>query len=299
MTRKEIPIYTIEEHHEVFIVWHHAIQNRIILPSGNTLFHIDEHSDMGVPQFNSSIQGLNGNMKTIKNFAYEELGIASFIVPAVYQKIFDTIFWIKQKHNKPTPVHKEMFVRSYNNAGKKLFLGKMTEKLRVKVTDIENDIIGFDYHFRTIAQLDKASDIVLDIDLDYFSCAGNPNLQKEIRVEITKSEYDQFIEDKYHRLNFVGFNKIRAEIDSGRYYYVINDFNEIYPSDSYVDKKTIKDRVKEFCKILVSRCIEPKLISICRSNYSGYTSEDQCKFIQNTLLNEIGTIYQLKKRYCD
>jgi hypothetical protein len=93
-----IKTFLIEEHHEAFLVWKYAILNNWMPARGNSLLHIDEHSDMGTPRFNTSIYNLNGDTNVIKNFVYTELNIASFIMPAIYQDIFDKVYWIKQQH---------------------------------------------------------------------------------------------------------------------------------------------------------------------------------------------------------
>ena len=142
MKKKPIPTFIIEEHHEAFIVWNYAIQKGLIPPTGNTLFHVDEHSDMGTPRFNSSINGLNGDINTIKDFTYKELNIASFIMPAIYKGIFNQIHWIKQKHRMLEVKHEEMYIRSYNQLGKKMISGKISEIKNVS-TDNDRKVFGF------------------------------------------------------------------------------------------------------------------------------------------------------------
>lgn len=77
---------------------------------------------------------------------------------------------------------------------------------------------------------------VLDIDLDYFSCAGNPSYLEEIVVEITKTEYNSFIENRYHRLNYIGVGRIDVIEKEGKYFYVFNNYKELYPDKVKVDK---------------------------------------------------------------
>lgn len=69
MKNKPIPTFIIEEHHEAFIAWNYAVQKGLIPPTGNTLFHVDEHSDMGMPRFNRSIHELNDNIEDIKDYS--------------------------------------------------------------------------------------------------------------------------------------------------------------------------------------------------------------------------------------
>ncbi len=91
-----IPLYILEEHHEAFIAWNHAIKNEWIPAKDNHLFHVDEHSDMATPRFNDSIHSLGNaeGLEHIRDFTYRELNIASFIMPACYQRIIKKVYFI-------------------------------------------------------------------------------------------------------------------------------------------------------------------------------------------------------------
>jgi len=291
MKSKSIPTYIIEEHHEAFIVWHDAIQKGYIPPLGNVLFHVDEHSDMGTPRFNTSIHELNGDLNVIKDFTYKELNIASFIMPALYENIFNQIHWIRQKHRKPEVRHEEMYIRSYNQSGKRLMSGKIDA---LKETVPDPDRKKFDYYLRTIEQIPDEKNIILDIDLDYFSCSGNPNELQETYIEITKDEYQNFTQKKYHRLNYLGIGKIEASQKNGKFYYIINYYNEIYPNDSKVSNDEIIHRIKTFSMVLQQKGCSPLLINICRSRNSGYTPSDQWKFIEDNLMKALKKSFAIK-----
>lgn len=289
MKSKPIPTFIVEEHHEAFIVWNYAIQQGMIPSTGNTLFHVDEHSDMGTPRFNHSINNLNGNIEDIKEFTYKELGIASFIMPAAYKEIFSEVFWIRQKHRDLKGREERMYIRSYNEEGKRLVSGKIKD---LKDPKPHKDRKEFDYFLKTIEQLPDNREVVLDIDLDYFSCSGNPNELEEIYLEITKEEYDSFISNKYHRLNYSGIGKIEAQVRDGNFYYIINNYNEIYPTELKVGEKIIKERIKNFVSILNDKNVIPVIITICRSKYSGYTPNDQWKFIEDELSKKLSSIFR-------
>ena len=94
--------YIIEEHNEAFYVWNHARQNRLIKETNNILLHVDEHADNIPPQLNLSMHDLDRDMEQLKNFTYGELNIASFIVPAFYQGIFNCIYWVRQSATQST-----------------------------------------------------------------------------------------------------------------------------------------------------------------------------------------------------
>lgn len=292
--KKHIPVFIVEEHHEAFIVWQFVIQQGWMPAKGNCLFHVDEHSDMGTPRFNVSIHDLNGDLDKVKKFAYQELNIASFIVPACYLEIFNQVYWIRQKHRKSLHEPINMFVRSYNQAGKRLLSGK--------VKDIQTDIPNedrklFDYYLQTMDQLPSNKKVVLDIDLDYFSCSGSPNTIEEIYVEITEEEHARFTTDKYHRLNYCGLGRIETTILNSRYYYVINNYNEIYPSLSTVSETLVEERIMYFIRILKEKQISPSIINICRSKYSGYTPLNQWEYIETELLNGLDEIYSIENIY--
>jgi hypothetical protein len=294
--KKKIPVFIIEEHHEAFIVWNYAIQQGWMPVAGNCLFHVDEHSDMGTPRFNESIHNLNGDIEKIKDFTYRELNIASFIMPACYKEIFNQVYWIRQKHRKTLRKPVEMFVRTYNKGGKRLMSGKMKDVSLLKPFDEitnEIDLVRFDYFLRTIDLLPSHRKVVLDIDLDYFSCINSPNENEEIYVEITKEEYNDFVQNKYHRLRY-NVGKVEAKLINNKHYYVINCFDEIYPSKLKVNEEQVVQRINTFISVLKRKDIQPILIDICRSRYSGYTPSDQWKMIEEKLLSSLQGLYNIE-----
>ena len=286
-----IKTFIIEEHHEAFIVWNYAIQEGLIPSTGNTLFHVDEHSDMGTPQFNISINELNGNLESVKKFTYSELNIAHFITPALYKGLFNQVYWIKQKHKKEKGHFERMYVRSYNQKGEMLLSGKLNDLWK-----INNDIDRreFNYYLKNIYQLPENTNVVLDIDLDYFSCTGNPNEIEEIIIEIAEDEYNKFNSTPYHRLRFSGLNKIEAISEDDKYFYKLNAFNTIYSSNLLVDLETIDERIKQLCQQIERKHISPQIIDICRSRYSGYTHTEQVNHIEKKLIDELRKTFSLQ-----
>ena len=290
MIRKNIPAFIIEEHHEAFIVWNYAIQKGLLPIRDNCLLHIDEHADMGTPRFNESIHNLNGIMDKIIDFSYKELNIASFIIPACYCGIFNCVYWVRQIHGKTKYRPEKMIVRSYNQAGKKL----ISRKEKYVNKEVNSDMSFYDYYLHTLEQLPSNKKVVLDIDLDFFSCTGNPNELNEIYIEISKDEYRSFLNNKYHRLNFCHIGKIETLEEDCKYYYVINNYNEIYPNDLKVQEETIIKRITYFTEILKKKKIAPIIIDICRSRHSGYTPSDQWEFIEKNLFKQLKEIYPLE-----
>jgi len=91
-SNQNIKTFIIEEHHEAFFVWNYAVLNNLLPAKGNNLFRIDEHSDMETPRFNLSIHELNGDLTLLENFTYNELNIGNFILPIIYQELFNKVY---------------------------------------------------------------------------------------------------------------------------------------------------------------------------------------------------------------
>jgi len=89
-----------EEHHEAFLLWNQAISNGLIGKKANTLIHVDSHDDFLCPLTEQDINQLSEDLDEIENYTYWQLGIANFIAPAIYKRIFDELVWIMPDHKK-------------------------------------------------------------------------------------------------------------------------------------------------------------------------------------------------------
>lgn len=290
MNLPQIPTYIVEEHHEVFIAWNNAILDGNVSPANNVLYHFDEHSDLSTPQFNSDINQVKGNLRKIRQFTYKELNISTFIIPVVYLGIINEVFWFKYR-DESVKKDRNCYVRSYNNDGMKLLSGDI-EKLNPH--EIYTDIRKFKLCQATPDFIIGKDDVLLDIDLDFFSCAGNPKLNEEVAIEITKEEFDKFKADKYSKIKYCGVSKVDTYKENDKYYYLINYFKHLYPCKLRKTPAEIKERIYYFIYNLKNRHIIPSVITICRSRYSGYTPEDQWELIENELLSGLKNLYQLK-----
>jgi hypothetical protein len=289
--------FIVEEHNEAFYVWNYCVARKIIPDHGNVLLHVDEHADMNIPRFNTSLTTLGDSLTGLKRFTYAEVGIATFIVPTLFQGYFKKVFWIKQQHQTPNRRARAMYVRSYNSEGKKLLTGRLTPAWREKSRHPESDLMLFDYYLRTLDTLPATRRTVLDIDLDYFSCSGNPNELKEISVEITARQYADYQANPYHRTRYIG-PRVTVEQVGKRYFLHFNRFGEVY-ADTYpftlkVDEGAIKQRVVAFIDKLAQRRVRPRLITVCRSRHSGYTPADQWQFIEEQLLDGLNSLYPVE-----
>jgi hypothetical protein len=121
---------------------------------------------------------------------------------------------------------------------------------------------------------------------------------KEIYIEITKDEYDSFVRNSYHRVNFIA-GKFEVEKRNGRYYYVINRYNTVYQNSLKVEKETILERIDQVVQKILQSRIQPQIIDICRSRHSGYTPRDQWQFVERNLIAELGKHFDLDIKYID
>ncbi|MBB6499068.1 UPF0489 family protein [Pedobacter cryoconitis] len=283
------PIIILEEHHEAFIAWAFATKEGLI-GSKNTLLHFDDHSDLRSPLLNTSLNEiLSKDLLNIKAFTYQELNIDTFIIPAIYLDIIDNMIWIRR--DMPKKGSFDMYVRSYNNQAKKF----ISEKYNHTITDNTFKIYKYD-------KLDAAdflnsnpdgqTDILLDIDLDYFSCCESPN--KEVVLETTKQEYEDFIANKYHPLNYTSLT-VNAVVFNESYFFIFNKNDYTYPSPREVDEKEIILQIENLVIALERARIVPKLITICRSRHSGFTPAHQWEMIENNLLKRLNQLYELDK----
>lgn len=290
-----IPLYIVNEHNEALKIWIDAVKEGIIPSMGNVLLHVDEHSDMVTPQLNNVVKDLiHKDDDYIKN-TVSQISIGAFIPVACYNGIFDRVYWVRRTEVKPNPKYFKRYVRSYNQLGKKLISNNVDSKTGpVEFDDPDRKI--YDYYILNQEHITKTEPLVLDIDLDYFSCIDNPNLHKPILIEITKQEYDSFNSTNYHRLRFVGILRIETYQQDNRYYYRLNFFDDVYAPKLKVTQHEIETRIADFVSILNKQSVKPLMINICRSHYSGYTPADQWEFIEETLIKYLSQIYNIQLR---
>ncbi|MEA5515382.1 UPF0489 family protein [Nodularia sp. UHCC 0506] len=290
-----IPVILFEEHNEAFFAWHYAIQKQWMPKSGNTLLHIDEHSDMGIPRFNYPIKSLNGNLQEIYNFTYNELTIENFIIPAIYQGLFNKLYWIRQNQQAPIPA--SMCVYSHDQEGK-ILTAKDMQSLGTKAL-FDPKYKKAKFQSFTVNESEKFSEkqsVILDIDLDYFSC-NNSYHNFQGQLEITKEQYDEFRQDPYQFMRLTLGSGVKTQVVEGKYYLVFNQFSQQdeqkVPNVLKVSEAKILERIDHVINFLKVKQVEIKLIDICRSRLSGFTPEDQYQFIEDNLIKKLQELYPL------
>lgn len=290
-----IPLFIMEEHHEAFFIWHYGYFNGFISPFGNTLLHVDSHEDMVSARLTYSVDELADDLTQIYAYGYQELGIASFIIPAIYKGIINNYTFLS-RYDDYSGKKTNRYVTSYKAEGKFFKTCEFNHLLRLQLQSIENQ--WGKYQFYTYQEIGLSSKfttsqpLILDIDLDYFSC-DNSLSSVEKKIEITKEAYLDFINNKYHPFRIMPAAALTAKKEDNCYYIYYSEWQEI-PNLKKVSFEIIDKRINRFINFLKENRLKPGLIDICRSRLSGYTPNDQWKYIEKRLIEGLSQLYNLK-----
>src|SRR5579884_2540724 len=280
-----IPTIVIEEHHEAFLAWNYGVLANIIPGEKNTLLHIDEHADMGTPHLRQPLQSALGDLHKIQRFTYSELSIYEFITTAVYQGLFDRLYWIQR-----TATQRQMqpiVINSHAGQGKAL-------RLSVQPNQPGSDGHGAVYFVQTLAHPFAPGDsTVLDIDLDYFACDQAERAVE--RVEVPESEFRAFQDNAYHFLRINQGNRVQARREEGKYFLYLKEYKDDAPCPLKVSEQSIVERIAKVGAYLHQHAVNPRLITIARSRLSGYTPSDQWQFIEKHLFDMLTSIYDVHR----
>lgn len=295
MTEKlTVPLFIMEEHHEAWFIWNYGYFKGFINPFGNTLLHVDSHDDMVIARLNTSVDSLEDDLKQIYDYGYQEFGIATFIIPAIYRGIINNYTWLC-KYNAYNGKRIDRYVASYESEGKFFQTGEINPLLQVKLQSDENQWGRYQfYSYQEIglgSTFTTSQPLILDIDLDYFSC-DNSLSSAETKIEITEEAYREFEYNKYHPFRIMPAAALSAAKEGERYYLYYHEWQE--PKGlKKVSLEMIDQRINRFVEFLIKNNLKPGLIDICHSRFSGYTPADQWQYIENKLLDGLGQLYDL------
>ena len=279
-----IPLTILEEHHEAFPVWVTARNQKRIPAENNALLHIDEHADMAVPSFQEPVKNWPTDWNNLYRLTFEELSIANFIYAAIYIGLIDEMVWLQHGAVVEPKVY---HVYSSKREGKVL---RVTKDIKTAgLLSPERKHFTFRKQ-RLQEELPSFASVLLDIDLDYFSCA-DPKVAG--RIEVTAEEYHRYTSNRYHQFRLQACNLFKPERQDDKFYFHLNFDTPSDEPSSKVSEAIIVQRLDQLQRYLEHHKIQPVLITVCRSKFSGYTPADQCDFIQEELLKRLNSLYGL------
>lgn len=280
-----VPTVVVEEHHEAFYLWHYAIDAGWLQPTGNVLLHIDEHHDLWRPYLTRSIASLK-TLADIGRFTYQDLRIGNFICPAIWEGIFDSMFWMRYGYDKsaeaqlwsiwPKDNQELEFIARMHRPADNLAVPRNAMTMKV-VSLGPRDRLRPDHSF------------VLDVDLDYFACNKKPDWKLE--VEITAAAYAEFHSNPYHVLRLPS-DRVLAKKRNGSHFLV---FNGMSGGGDDATVASVDERIALFSEYLSAVETAPRLICICRSVYSGYTPRRLATYIEESVLKVLSDRFSLQR----
>ena len=295
MKSSTIPLFIVEEHHEAFFIWNYGYFNGLIRSFGNTLLHVDSHDDMVIARLNSSVDELEDDLPKIYNYTYQEFGIASFIIPAIYKGIINNYTFLC-KYDASSGKKIDKYVASYQSQGTFFKTAEVNSLLRLQLESNENQ--WGKYQFYTYQEIGLASKfstsqpLILDIDLDYFSC-DNSLSSAETKIEITKEAYEDFKNNKYHPFKIMPAAALTVTNEANRYFLHYKEWQEVTGLKK-VSLDIIDTRITRFINFLRENHLQPNMIDICRSRYSGYTPVEQWQYIETKLIAGLEQLYEVE-----
>ena len=271
----KMPFLTMEQHHESFYYWGLAVEKGWIPPQGNVLFHVDHHDDLTCGGYFHDFSKPFLTLEERRAFTYSDLGIADFIVPALYEGLFSQMFNMKGLVKQPFSTEERLIRLRGNHV---LEPGKYIPFLHADKRRDGADGYGFyTYHEGALSDTGMLENVVLDIDLDYFCWDNSLSTTALKRIEITKEAYEEFCENPYHPFRILPRALIRAEAENGKYYL---RYMEASTEEALAEEKQIRTRIEHFFNWLGSQPWEPALVTICRSAHSGYLPREQAELVE-------------------
>jgi len=289
--QKEIPVYIFNEHNEAFYYWQRArIEGH--LHKVVDLFHIDAHDDMAKPaQFKTPIHFRGPSEKAeldyYEKFARSELNIANFIFPAVLGGLLRNVYFVFPKWRKFKPARKFFSISSAFGEGKVLkYTIKPDATTSPMVKKAYPDLKRFHYFAMEAEKLPRYRQVILDIDMDYFSCRDSTQNHMAYELEITRQQFrnkGDFLADR--TLPFSGFEFSFIEREGKCFVRIARKKgNELF---HLPPEEEIEHEIDNLMTILMEKEIRPAVVTICRSCHSGYCPEEYSRFIEPRLVKKL------------
>ncbi|XP_067939580.1 UPF0489 protein C5orf22 homolog [Watersipora subatra] len=180
-SKHNLTMHIVEDHNEVLEPIYRAIGSKRLAFSGNTMLHFDSHPDLLIPS----------DLMADNIFDRQEVermtSIENWIMPLVYAGHISTVVWIKKEWATQIADGEYVFMLGKDSAsgymrcscGEPYFVSELlycpadqlenAKEIKLIVITYKSVEISLSSIADVLAGLNKESDIILDIDFDYFS----------------------------------------------------------------------------------------------------------------------------------
>lgn len=285
--KSSFDVVIVEDHNDALEPIYKEIGRRKLNFTNLTLLHFDSHPDLGIPE------KFPADSIFDKNLLFEQTGIESWILPAVFAGHITTIVWVKPKWahqidcgsfeinigKDPITGLIRLDSREAYFLSESLYLPKssMTQTRAFLLYVCDFDSICDDTKLTEILNRVKPNELILDIDLDFFSTMdpfkrmfsgadSKYELFKSIyenKLDLSKDDpefdrkYENYVKEKQKRLDeiYSGLKSEEISKDSNlsRFKEVISsrslDLEILHSFGSGLDDRSLPDHVSDESEI--------------------------------------------------
>ena len=304
-----IPIFLMDEHRDAYYLWHRMIDRGDIPAKGGYLLHVDHHDDLESAGYNWDLTQMPQNAREALAFTDQCLGIADFIIPAVWEGTFGTVHILKElvpveitqteesvslmKGSRQILVHNaQQTGKESAGTGSGQTFGSAPWLIRRDRERDENQV-KFVLRRGGLEPWDRypESGLVLDVDLDYFCWDDSLSSVPPQQIEITKQAYEEFRSDRNHPFRILASSGFAVKEEDGRHWLYLQQF---YPPEPLPDDETVCRRMDRLLSYFARVGLKPCAIDICRSNRSGYLPAAKAQYVEETFIKKLGELYPIE-----
>ena len=136
-----IPVTVMNEHRDAYWHWHWFIEQGAIPHDGNYLLHIDHHDDLEAGGYRGDLRVPPRGAAEAGRLTDDCLGIADFIIPAVWHGLFSTVHILKNLLPQPIKDEEEYVCFSSLGGDSYIVKGKVYPFLFQFVVDFLTSVL--------------------------------------------------------------------------------------------------------------------------------------------------------------